>query len=112
MTYVNYYVAKQLTSIAWRNITLFENAMPIRLKSLNFVNGSVILDMLYAIMRPFMKAKFRQRVSLLGKNYAYLHKIIDPSILPSDYGGTGEDLDRRATTWWKSIVYEEDGISL
>ena len=112
LNYVNYYVAKQLTSIAWRNIKLFENAMPIRLKSLNFVNGSVILDMLYTIMRPFMKAKFRQRVSLLGKNYAYLHKIIDPSILPSDYGGTGEDLDRRAATWWKSVVYEEDGISL
>ena len=112
LTYVNYNIAKQLTSIAWRTIKLFENAMPIRLKSLNFVHQSVFVDMLYAVMRPFMKAKFRQRVLLLGKNYVYLHKIIDPSILPPEYGGTGENLDRRAATWWKSVVYEEDGISL
>ena len=111
LNYVNYNVAKQILPIARRVIALFENILPIRLKSLNYVNHSFVFQVIFTMIRPFIKPKLRQRISLLGKNYAYLHKIIDPSILPPDYGGTGENLDRRAAPWWKSIVYEEDNIS-
>ena len=108
MRYMNYNVAKQFPPIVRRVHALFENVLPIRLKSVNLVNQSIFVDILLALVRLAAKTKIQKRISLLGKNYAQLHKIIDPSILPSAYGGTGENDDERAAAWWKSVVFVDD----
>ena len=112
MSYANYNVAKQFPSIARRVYGLFENVLPIRLKSVNLVNQSIFVNIVFTMLSPLMNSKLRQRVSLLGKNYTHLHAIIDPSILPPAYGGTGEDVNKRAATWWKSVVFVEDDIMI
>ena len=111
LKYTNYNVAKQFPKLARRVYALFENALPIRLKSVYLVHQPIFLEMVLIMMRPFMKAKFRQRLLVLGQKYAHLHKIIESSTLPSDYGGTNDDFDRRDVIWWKNVVYEEDDIS-
>ena len=112
MTYMNCYVTKQYAKIAKRVYALFENALPIRLKSINIVNQPTFLNIILTIARLFPKSdKIKHNMSLLGKNYAHLRKLIDPSILPLNYGGTGLNVDERAAAWWKSIVYEDNDIS-
>ena len=112
LSYINYNVAKQFPSIARRVFALFENVLPIRLKSMNVVNQSIFVDILLAVVLLIAKQKFRKRISLLRKNYAHLQKLIDPSILPLVYGGAGEDVDGIAAAWWKSVVFEEENVSI
>ena len=109
LNYVNYNIIKQFPLIARRTIKLFEDSLPIRLKNLIFVRHSFFVPIIYAIMSPFMKEKLCRRIRLLGKNFeAQLHGIIDPSVLPPDYGGTGDDLDEHSAILWKNVVYGDD----
>ncbi|KAJ8954256.1 hypothetical protein NQ318_005852 [Aromia moschata] len=68
-----------------------QEAMPIRLKSMEFFNIVPFMDKILAIMKPFMKKE------LLGSLYLHtdqeeLHKRIPRDLLPQDYGGSCETL--------------------
>lgn len=42
--------------------------MPMRIKSLNMVNESTIIDFIYSIITKFMKEKLKNRVSFVGRS--------------------------------------------
>ncbi|KAH6930564.1 hypothetical protein HPB50_014730 [Hyalomma asiaticum] len=70
-----------------------QDSMPMRLKALHGVNQGKAFDVLLAIVRPFMKAKLLQRITLHGRNFGELHKEIPPKILPEEYGGQAPPVD-------------------
>lgn len=86
--------------------SLMQDAMPVRLKSLNLVNESRIIDVLYAILTKFMKEKMKNRIQLHGNDFKTLHEKIDPRFLPFALGGTGPDLDGE---WWARQVISSVG---
>ncbi|CAK8691478.1 unnamed protein product [Clavelina lepadiformis] len=94
--------------LARRFLGLLQDAMPVRIKSVNIVNESKIFDAVFAIVRPFMKEKMKRRFEVHGSVFDSLHKKIDPSILPHDFGGTGSELDEKMIEEWTSSVLEED----
>jgi hypothetical protein len=54
------------------------------------VNQPRYMNFLWALVRPFMKKKLRERVHFIGTDVAAFHEFIDPQVLPPEFGGTLE----------------------
>ena len=108
LSYFSFEMAQQMgPSVGKRFVGWLQDAMPVRVKSVNMVNEPTLFDVVFAIVRPFMKDKMKKRMTLHGNKFDMLHKIIDPAVLPPAYGGTHSNLDEIAHSW-RDVVYGED----
>ncbi|KAH7945058.1 hypothetical protein HPB49_005646 [Dermacentor silvarum] len=83
-----------------------QEGMPMRLKAVHIVRQSYAFDMIYAIFKPFIKAKMAERYRFHGDNFEKLREEIPPSALPIEYGGQGPPLDFEA--YWKQVDAQEE----
>ena len=67
---------------------LFQDTLPIRFGGFMLLNQPRYISVMLALIRPFMAKKLRERIYLLGDDYAKLHAIIAPESLPPDFKGT------------------------
>jgi len=104
MTYISFGLIYQLLPIINRIGRLFMDSMPLRLRSMNVVCESTLFHLGYIIGRPLLKKKIRERTTLHGQTFEKLHDIIDPSVLPPLYGGTGKTMEEMVA-WWKNKIY-------
>ncbi|XP_015588152.1 retinol-binding protein pinta [Cephus cinctus] len=84
-------------------VTCFQDAYPIRTKSLHFINTPTTFDLVFAIFKRFMKDKLRQRIkvhSTVDKVYDYIPK----QVLPSDYGGDGPSVAKLTSHWKQKVL--------
>ncbi|KAL1482204.1 hypothetical protein MTO96_033959 [Rhipicephalus appendiculatus] len=88
-----------------RAVEYVQDCMPMRMKAAHIVRQHYAFDMLFAIIRPFIKAKLAERVHLHGANFEKLHEHISPVNLPAQYGGQGPPLDH--DEFWKQVDDEE-----
>ncbi|KAF5285777.1 hypothetical protein FQR65_LT13056 [Abscondita terminalis] len=65
-----------------------QEAMPVRLKGLHFINIVPFMDKLMAIMKPFMKKDLLDVLHLHSDCIDSLYKFVPQECLPSNYGGT------------------------
>ena len=90
---------------------LSERAIPIKFKKVHIVNQGRMVDMLWAVMRPFVSEEMKQRLSFHGTDFSQLHQDIDQDLLPKELGGTREeefpydeeyikDLDNKVQSLW------------
>ncbi|XP_055682214.1 clavesin-1-like [Lutzomyia longipalpis] len=68
--------------------TWIQESIPIRIKAFHIIHETFIIDVLFKMVKPFLKQKLRDRVFFHGKNYSSLHKHIPPDYLYTTYGGT------------------------
>ncbi|XP_057368645.1 alpha-tocopherol transfer protein-like [Daphnia carinata] len=78
----------------------WEDASPIRPKSLNYIHTSSIFNTINNMMSSLMNDKIKQRMRVHGDDMESLYKEIPKSILPTDYGGDNVSLDE-ITAYWK-----------
>ncbi|XKL68215.1 hypothetical protein PGB90_003706 [Kerria lacca] len=64
-----------------------QDLLPIRVKEIHFVFQTYIFKTVYAIFKPFLKEKLRNRIFLHGYDMSSLPKHIDAKYLPIEYGG-------------------------
>lgn len=94
---------------------LTERALPVCYKTIHIVNEGKLVDMLWAVMKPFISAEMKARIQFHGTNYAELYKDIDRSLLPPELGGTGpekipltpafvEEADRKVQQLWNKYA--------
>lgn len=84
-----------------RAVEYVQDCMPMRMKAAHIVRQYYAFDMLFAIIRPFIKAKLAERVHLHGANFEKLHEHILPRNLPAEYGGQAPPLDH--DRFWKQV---------
>lgn len=70
---------------------LSERAIPIKFKKVHIVNQGRMVDMLWAVMRPFVSDEMKQRLCFHGTDFSQLHQDIDKDLLPTELGGTRDD---------------------
>jgi len=92
-------------STAMKSMKLMQNCMPVRVKSMNFMNEPTIFTVINKIFSAFQKEKMERRMRIHGANYAGLQDIIDAAVLPEEFSGTGKPLDYQG---WKEILFGED----
>lgn len=102
--------AKQLNPLLTRKMAdAIQNALPLRLKAIHYVNQPKIFDIIFGFFKPFMSDKMLKRLHFHGDECGTLHKYIESSILPTEYGGSVQNLDNKE--WIQKLsASEEDFI--
>ncbi|XP_039256805.2 alpha-tocopherol transfer protein-like [Styela clava] len=98
--------AMQLASYAKRFSSIMREAMPVRIKSFNFINEALVFDILWTVISTFMGEKLKNRLTVHGSNVKTLHDKVDPVHLPFFLGGSGPDLN---ADWWTKEVLSTVG---
>ncbi|KAF4526187.1 hypothetical protein B566_EDAN001870 [Ephemera danica] len=91
-------------SFARAVITWVQSCLPVRFKAVHIVNQPYIFNMVFAIFKPFMQEKLRNRIHLHGTDRKSLLKHIDAEALPVRYGGTLDIPEVPSTTWHELMM--------
>ncbi|KAL8558746.1 hypothetical protein ACOMHN_043690 [Nucella lapillus] len=86
--------AKNISPFYARKIaTLLQEAFPARFRGIHYVNEPTFFNMVFAVLKQFLKAKFLDRVYLYGNKLEKLHEKFPREILPEDLKGTQPAFD-------------------
>lgn len=70
-------------------IDCLQDCMPVRFKSIHFIGQPWYVETALAVIKPYLKAKTRERIVLHGNNLSTLHDSLPLDILPAELGGEG-----------------------
>lgn len=73
---------------AKRIVDWLQDSVPLRIKGIHIVNQPKIFQMVFALFKPFLREKLRNRIIFHGTDRESLHKHIEPKCLPMCYDGT------------------------
>ncbi|XP_046459127.1 retinol-binding protein pinta-like isoform X4 [Daphnia pulex] len=96
---MNHFTAMPL-STAKKLMPCWEDANPIRPKSMNYIHTPSIFNLLTNFMNTIMKDKMKQRMRVHGEDMESLYKEISKDVLPKDYGGENSSI-AELTDYWK-----------
>ncbi|XP_031358813.1 alpha-tocopherol transfer protein-like [Photinus pyralis] len=65
----------------------FQDALPVRLKSVHVINTMPLIEKVLAVVKPFMTAELIKIVYFHTSNLETLDKFVPRALLPSDHGG-------------------------
>ncbi|XP_046675261.1 alpha-tocopherol transfer protein-like isoform X2 [Homalodisca vitripennis] len=91
---------------ARRTVDVIQETFPLRFKGFHVINQPFYFDAVFAVLKPFLKEKIRQRIYLHGKDLNSLHSYVDANILPAEYGGLQGELDN--TRWRQQLLVLEE----
>ncbi|XP_055600300.1 alpha-tocopherol transfer protein-like [Uranotaenia lowii] len=93
-----------------RLLTFIQEAAPVRMKAIHFVKEPMLFNMLFAMMKPFIKEKLKNRMLFHGNDMKKLHKHIDVDCLPMNYGGSMPQLSYGSKEWYPEMERHSDFI--
>ncbi|XP_034941462.1 alpha-tocopherol transfer protein-like isoform X1 [Chelonus insularis] len=73
---------------AKRIVDLLQDAVPLRIKNIHIINQPYVFNMVFALFKPFLRQKLKDRIIFHGTDRKSLHKYLSPKCLPECYGGT------------------------
>lgn len=87
----------------------FQNTFPVKLKKVLVVNTLPFIDLVMSTaIKPFMKEKLYNRISLSQEGEKFIKKYLSDDLLPMDYGGTEKHSDELNEEWLKIIEERAD----
>jgi hypothetical protein len=92
---------------AKRIVDWLQDSVPLRVKAIHIVNQPKIFNMVFALFKPFLKEKLRNRIYFHGNDRESLHKHISQKCLPKEYDGT-IDLPRVSGNEWYELLLKCD----
>ncbi|CAH1117992.1 unnamed protein product [Phaedon cochleariae] len=90
-------------SFAKRIVDWLQDSVPLRIKNIHIVNQPYIFKIVFALFKPFLREKLRNRILFHGTDRKSLHQHMDPKCLPECYGGT-LDLPRIDGPQWLELL--------
>uniref|UniRef100_A0A0B7B1Q6 CRAL-TRIO domain-containing protein n=2 Tax=Arion vulgaris TaxID=1028688 RepID=A0A0B7B1Q6_9EUPU len=84
---------------------VLQDVLPLRLKSFVFFKEPAFFDLVFSLMKPFIKEKLTKRFVFNGPKVEKLHAIIDRKSLPTDFGGELPILGNKA---WLDDLFASD----
>ncbi|XP_053610901.1 clavesin-2-like [Plodia interpunctella] len=86
-------------------IDCLQDCMPVRFKSIHFIGQPWYVETALAVIKPYLKAKTRERIVLHGNNLSTLHDSLPLDILPAELGGEGPSYN--SERWLKEFCRSE-----
>ncbi|KAM4705638.1 alpha-tocopherol transfer protein [Rhinophrynus dorsalis] len=102
--------AFQITpTIAKRIAAVMTDSFPLKVRGIHLINEPLFFHPVFALIKPFLPDKIKQRIHLHGCNYIpTLHQHFSENILPPEYGGTGPAISELCEEWTDYIMSSED----
>ncbi|KAG8442003.1 hypothetical protein GDO86_010972 [Hymenochirus boettgeri] len=102
--------AFQITpSMAKRIAGVMTDSFPLKVRGIHLINEPLLFHPVFAIIRPFLPDKIKERVHMHGSNYIpSLHQHFPSSILPPEYGGSGPPISEMCEEWTECVMKSED----
>jgi len=88
-------------------LQILQGSFPLRIKQISVVKEPSIFEMVFSMMKPFMTAKFKERMILNGQNLEKFHHLFSPENLPESYGGKLTD-DEAYDQKFKEEIFQRD----
>lgn len=93
---------------AKRIVDLLQDAVALRIKGIHVVDQPRIFNMVFALFKPFMREKLRNRIHMHGTDRASLHAHISPKCLPARYGGLVQLPDVTGQQWLEVLLKADE----
>ncbi|XP_063929737.1 alpha-tocopherol transfer protein-like isoform X2 [Zophobas morio] len=75
-----------------KHLFYIQEAAPIRIKGVHYINVVPFMDKIMAMVKPFMKKELVQLLNFHTDSMESLFKFVPKEIMPEDYGGEGPSL--------------------
>ncbi|XP_058447584.1 retinaldehyde-binding protein 1-like [Malaya genurostris] len=95
---------------AKRLLTFIQDAAPLRIKAVHFVKEPMLFSMVWTLMKPFVREKLKGRMYFHGDDMKKLHKHVDATCLPANYGGTMPTLDYGSKEWYPTMEKHTEDV--
>ena len=92
-------------SIMKANMSFMSDCAPFRLRGIWIFHQGLVVNILLAIVRPFLSAKMKKRIRAFGADFSELHSIVDPTRLPVEFQGSSKE---GGWEWFESMKAKED----
>nr|DBA24256.1 TPA: hypothetical protein GDO54_011941 [Pyxicephalus adspersus] len=101
--------AFQITpTLATKIAAVMTDSFPLKVRGIHLINEPLFFHSVYALIRPFLPDKIKQRIHLHGSNYIpTFHQHFSENILPPEYGGTGPPIMEVCKEWTDYIMGSE-----
>lgn len=93
-----------------RLVNFIQDAMPLRLKEIHIVKQSILFNMIWQMIKPFIREKLKSRIFFHGNKMSSFHNHIPPAYLPENYGGELPKIDYSSAEWYPVMLKHEDRI--
>lgn len=90
-------------TFAKRIVDWLQDSVPLRIKGIHIVNQPTIFNMVFALFKPLLREKLRNRVIFHGNDRDSLHRHLNPECLPERYKGT-LDVSLVSGEEWLSVL--------
>lgn len=91
-------------AFAKRIVEWLQDAVPLRIKAIHIINQPKIFNVVFALFKPFLREKLKNRIYFHGTDRDSLHKHMSPSCLPACYGGTVDVPRVNGSEWYKLLI--------
>lgn len=89
---------------AKRIVDWLQDAVPLRIKAIHIVNQPKIFQIVFALFKPFLRDKLRNRIIFHGTDRQSLHNHISPKCLPPSYGGVLSEARVNGDQWYELLL--------
>ncbi|XP_046675394.1 alpha-tocopherol transfer protein-like isoform X1 [Homalodisca vitripennis] len=89
---------------AKRIVDWLQDSVPLRIKGIHIVNQPYIFNMVFALFKPFLRDKLRNRIYFHGTDRNSLHKHLSPKYLPECYGGSSSVVRVSGPEWYELLL--------
>ncbi|KAI2667587.1 Alpha-tocopherol transfer protein [Labeo rohita] len=96
-------------SLAKKISSVLTDSFPLKVRGIHLINEPIFFRPVFAMIRPFLPDKIKQRIHMHGSSYARsLSDCFPEAILPLEYGGTGPSINEVCQDWTEFIMQSED----
>ncbi|XP_051990476.1 alpha-tocopherol transfer protein isoform X1 [Xyrauchen texanus] len=96
-------------SLAKKISSVLTDSFPLKVRGIHLINEPIFFCPVFAMIRPFLPDKIKQRIHMHGSSYARsLCDYFPKAILPPQYGGMGPSIDEVCHEWTEYIMQSED----
>ncbi|KFM57145.1 Alpha-tocopherol transfer protein-like protein, partial [Stegodyphus mimosarum] len=87
-------------------VSTLQDCLPVRDKAIHIIHHSSIFSILFALVKPLLSQKVKNRIYFHGDDLNSLHQHLPPEILPESLGGKLSDLPNE--DFYKSLINSEE----
>ncbi|XP_061587513.1 alpha-tocopherol transfer protein [Cololabis saira] len=96
-------------SLARKISSVLEDSFPLKVRGIHLVNEPLFFRPVFAMIRPLLPDKIKQRVHMHGPHFQdALLGLFPPQVLPPEYGGAGPRIEEACQDWTNQLLRAED----